>query len=150
MESYFKAFVAFRLRLQDWKEHYMFLLDPRSHGIYFSRTFQGCWLVTTHVTPHRTRLYTLHPPITAKHFPCKQDPPSFPQTCGLRQVPERHRSFKCIFFKGMWIPSARVNFHNSALFQHHLKALRCPITTLKNQFYSSESKENLLKKNMLK
>lgn len=46
----------------------------------------------------------------------------------------------------MWIPSASISFHKCPLFQQHLKALRWPITKLKNQIYSSETKGDLLEK----
>lgn len=136
------------LQTQVWRLERTLQVSLRSQsgdGSDLSRTFQDCWFVTTLVTTCRTHLYPLHLPITTKNFSCKQEPPSFPHSCALRQVPNRHRSFKCIF-KGMWIPSVTANFHNCPWFQHHLKALRRLITKLKNQIYSSETKENPLEK----
>lgn len=101
------------------------LRSQSSYGSDLSRTFQGCWFVTILINPYRTYLYPLHLSITTKHFPCKEEPPSFPYPCALRYVPKRHRSFKCVFLKDVDTISMR-QFSQLSLVSAPFKSSQMP------------------------
>lgn len=146
MESYFKASVAFRLRFLDWKEHYRFLLDPsQAMALICQGLFKAVDLSLPLYLPagHISILCTYQLPQSI--FIANRKPLPFHICVHLDKYPKDTEGLN-VFCNGIWIPSASVNFHNCPLFQHHLKALRCPITKFKNQIYSSETKENLLNK----